>query len=159
MSDLGRKVQLEIEAKLQGFIEAEELSAMIDASIPKIRESLEAKVRANVQQLAEKRLDPFLNTYGDSEAFEAHAAKIADALVQQTVTCYLEDAADIAAGKDPRHGLDPQAGNRHHAGKSKVSKLAEIVAATVLCGDLSLGWAVAVDEWVAAHDRFGRNRP
>ena len=44
-------------------------------------------------------------------------------------------------------------------GTGKVRKLAEIVAATVLCGDLSLGWAVAVDEWVSAHDRLGRNRP
>jgi hydroxymethylglutaryl-CoA reductase (NADPH) len=44
-------------------------------------------------------------------------------------------------------------------GDGKVNKLAEIIAATVLCGDLSLGWAVAVDEWVSAHDRFGRNRP
>lgn len=44
-------------------------------------------------------------------------------------------------------------------GTGKVEKLAEIVAATVLCGDLSLGWAVAVDEWVTAHDRLGRNRP
>lgn len=44
-------------------------------------------------------------------------------------------------------------------GTGKVKKLAEIIAATVLCGDLSLGWAVAVDEWVSAHDRLGRNRP
>jgi hydroxymethylglutaryl-CoA reductase (NADPH) len=44
-------------------------------------------------------------------------------------------------------------------GSGKVNKLAEIIAATVLCGDLSLGWAVAVDEWVSAHDRLGRNRP
>jgi hydroxymethylglutaryl-CoA reductase (NADPH) len=44
-------------------------------------------------------------------------------------------------------------------GTGKVEKLAEIIAATVLCGDLSLGWAVAVDEWVSAHDRLGRNRP
>ena len=44
-------------------------------------------------------------------------------------------------------------------GAGKVRKLAEIIAATVLCGDLSLGWAVAVDEWVSAHDRLGRNRP
>lgn len=44
-------------------------------------------------------------------------------------------------------------------GDGKVMKLAEIVAATVLCGDLSLGWAAAVDEWVSAHDRLGRNRP
>lgn len=44
-------------------------------------------------------------------------------------------------------------------GAGKVRKLAEIIAATVLCGDLSLGWAVVVDEWVSAHDRLGRNRP
>lgn len=43
-------------------------------------------------------------------------------------------------------------------GAGKVRKLAEIVAATVLCGELSLGWAILVDEWVTAHDRLGRNR-
>ena len=31
--------------------------------------------------------------------------------------------------------------------------------ATVLCGELSLGWAIVAGEWVRAHDRFGRNRP
>jgi len=36
--------------------------------------------------------------------------------------------------------------------------LAEIVAATVLCGELSLGSAIAADEWVSSHDAFGRNR-
>jgi hydroxymethylglutaryl-CoA reductase (NADPH) len=44
-------------------------------------------------------------------------------------------------------------------GAGKVRKLAEIVAATVLCGELSLGWAILANEWVQAHDRFGRNRP
>jgi hydroxymethylglutaryl-CoA reductase (NADPH) len=44
-------------------------------------------------------------------------------------------------------------------GTGKVRKLAEIVAATVLCGELSLGSAVLADEWVDAHDRLGRNRP
>ncbi len=44
-------------------------------------------------------------------------------------------------------------------GAGKVSKFAEIVAATVLCGELSLGGAIASEEWVEAHDRFGRNRP
>jgi hydroxymethylglutaryl-CoA reductase (NADPH) len=44
-------------------------------------------------------------------------------------------------------------------GPGKVRKLAEIVAATVLCGELSLGWAILTGEWVQAHDRFGRNRP
>jgi hydroxymethylglutaryl-CoA reductase (NADPH) len=44
-------------------------------------------------------------------------------------------------------------------GTGKVRKFAEIVAATVLCGELSLGSAVVADEWVAAHERLGRNRP
>jgi hydroxymethylglutaryl-CoA reductase (NADPH) len=44
-------------------------------------------------------------------------------------------------------------------GKDKVRKFAEIVAATVLCGELSLGSAIVAEEWVAAHDIFGRNRP
>ena len=44
------------------------------------------------------------------------------------------------------------------AGAGKVNKLAEIVAATVLCGEISLGSAVVAEEWVAAHDLYGRNR-
>jgi hydroxymethylglutaryl-CoA reductase (NADPH) len=35
----------------------------------------------------------------------------------------------------------------------------EIVAATVLCDEFSLGWAILAQEWVRAHDRFYRNRP
>ena len=44
-------------------------------------------------------------------------------------------------------------------GSGKVNKLAEIVAATVLCGELSLGSAIVAEEWVNAHDLLGRNRP
>lgn len=44
-------------------------------------------------------------------------------------------------------------------GKGGVYKFAEIVAATVLCGELSLGSAIVADEWVSSHDTFGRNRP
>ena len=44
-------------------------------------------------------------------------------------------------------------------GPGQVGKLAEIVAATVLCGEISLGSAVVAEEWVDAHERFGRNRP
>jgi hydroxymethylglutaryl-CoA reductase (NADPH) len=44
-------------------------------------------------------------------------------------------------------------------GKGNVRRLAEIVAATVLCGELSLGSAIVAEEWVAAHDLYGRNRP
>ena len=43
-------------------------------------------------------------------------------------------------------------------GAGKVRKLAEIVAATVLCGELSLGSAIVAEEWVKAHDQLGRNR-
>ena len=44
-------------------------------------------------------------------------------------------------------------------GPGRVRKLAEIVAATVLCGEVSLGAAVVTEEWVTAHERLGRNRP
>ena len=44
-------------------------------------------------------------------------------------------------------------------GPGRVRKLAEIVAATVLCGEVSLGAAVVAGEWVTAHERLGRNRP
>jgi hydroxymethylglutaryl-CoA reductase (NADPH) len=44
-------------------------------------------------------------------------------------------------------------------GKGNVRKFTEIVAATVLCGELSLGSAIVAEEWVNAHDLLGRNRP
>ena len=44
-------------------------------------------------------------------------------------------------------------------GQGKALKLAEIVAATVLCGELSLGSAIVADQWVSSHETYGRNRP
>jgi hydroxymethylglutaryl-CoA reductase (NADPH) len=44
-------------------------------------------------------------------------------------------------------------------GEGKAYRLAEIVAGVVLCGELSLSAAIVADEWVASHDRHGRNRP
>jgi len=44
-------------------------------------------------------------------------------------------------------------------GTGKVNKLAEIVAATVLCGEISLASAIVSDQWVSSHDKHGRNRP
>ena len=44
-------------------------------------------------------------------------------------------------------------------GDGKANHLAEIVAATVLAGDLSLMAAFASHEFVAAHEALGRNRP
>ncbi|MBT1062119.1 hydroxymethylglutaryl-CoA reductase [Bowmanella sp. Y26] len=44
-------------------------------------------------------------------------------------------------------------------GKGKANKFAEIVAATVLAGDISLACAVIAGHWVSSHDRLGRNRP
>jgi len=49
-------------------------------------------------------------------------------------------------------------------GSGKVMKFVEIVAATVLAGEISLMTAVGIDkkertsEWVSSHDRYGRNR-
>ncbi len=39
------------------------------------------------------------------------------------------------------------------------AKFAEIVAATLLAGELSMGAAIASSEFVAAHEGYGRNRP
>lgn len=44
-------------------------------------------------------------------------------------------------------------------GNGKARKLAEIIGATVLCGELSLGAAVVAGDWVDAHEKLGRNRP
>ena len=44
-------------------------------------------------------------------------------------------------------------------GKGKANKFAEIVAATVLAGDISLACAVIAGHWVSSHDKYGRNRP
>jgi hydroxymethylglutaryl-CoA reductase (NADPH) len=43
-------------------------------------------------------------------------------------------------------------------GQGKVYKLAEIIGATVLAGELSLSAAVLAGDWVSSHDALGRNR-
>jgi hydroxymethylglutaryl-CoA reductase (NADPH) len=45
------------------------------------------------------------------------------------------------------------------AGSGKAKKFAEIVAAAVLGGEISMGAAIASGEFVAAHEQYGRNRP
>jgi hydroxymethylglutaryl-CoA reductase (NADPH) len=45
------------------------------------------------------------------------------------------------------------------AGDGGAPKLAEIAAATVLAGELSMGAAIASGEFVNAHETYGRNRP
>jgi len=44
-------------------------------------------------------------------------------------------------------------------GAGKVQKFAEICAATVLAGDISLTSAILAGDWVTSHDALGRNRP
>ena len=43
-------------------------------------------------------------------------------------------------------------------GQGSVKKLAEIMAATVLAGEISLASAVLSQDWVSSHEQFGRNR-
>ncbi len=44
-------------------------------------------------------------------------------------------------------------------GPGKSRRLAEIIGATVLAGELSLAAAVANGDWVSSHEQYGRNRP
>jgi hydroxymethylglutaryl-CoA reductase (NADPH) len=44
-------------------------------------------------------------------------------------------------------------------GSGRAAKFAEIIAATLLAGELSMGAALASGEFVAAHETYGRNRP
>jgi hydroxymethylglutaryl-CoA reductase (NADPH) len=45
------------------------------------------------------------------------------------------------------------------AGAGRAATFAEIVAATLLAGELSMGAAIASGEFVQAHETYGRNRP
>jgi len=44
-------------------------------------------------------------------------------------------------------------------GPGKVNKFAEIVAGTVLAGEISLAAAISSLDWVSSHDQYGRNDP
>lgn len=44
-------------------------------------------------------------------------------------------------------------------GAGKVGRLTEIVAATVLAGELSFAAALGAGDFASAHEHYGRNRP
>jgi hypothetical protein len=131
MSDMGEKIEKEIVQKLRGIVEEEELHAMIDAALPRVREAMEAQVATNVQELAKRQLEPFFSThYYESERFEAMVAKIADALIARVVSCYEEDAAAIREGEQPPHAVDTQDYSRRWGSKEPIwkSRLHELIA-------------------------------
>ena len=43
-------------------------------------------------------------------------------------------------------------------GRGKVNRLAEIVAGVALAGEISLGAAISSNDWVSAHEKYGRHR-
>jgi len=43
-------------------------------------------------------------------------------------------------------------------GKGKVNRLAEVIAAVALAGEISLGAAISSSDWVSSHEKLGRNR-
>jgi hydroxymethylglutaryl-CoA reductase (NADPH) len=43
-------------------------------------------------------------------------------------------------------------------GRGKVNRLAEIVAAVALAGEISLASAISSSDWVSSHEKYGRNR-
>lgn len=85
MKDIGERIKEEVEERLGSILAEEELTAMVDAAIPRVRGNLERKVEQNVHKLAEARLDGFFVTYGKRPEFDKHAKQIADALVQQVI--------------------------------------------------------------------------
>jgi hydroxymethylglutaryl-CoA reductase (NADPH) len=44
------------------------------------------------------------------------------------------------------------------SGKGKVLRLAEIIGAVVLAGEISLASAISSSDWVSSHEKYGRNR-
>ena len=44
------------------------------------------------------------------------------------------------------------------SGKGKVNRLAEIVAGVALAGEISLAGAISSNDWVSAHEKYGRHR-
>ncbi len=44
-------------------------------------------------------------------------------------------------------------------GEGKVMKFAEVVAATVMAGEISLAASIVAGDFVTAHEKFGRNKP
>ena len=69
------------------------------------------------------------------------------------------DRRDLRRRHRPGHPARVPRAARLLRRRARSRKLAEIVAATVLCGELSLGSAIVAEEWVEAHDLLGRNRP
>ena len=43
-------------------------------------------------------------------------------------------------------------------GRGKVNRLAEIIAAVALAGEISLAAAISSSDWVSSHEKYGRNR-
>jgi hydroxymethylglutaryl-CoA reductase (NADPH) len=62
-----------------------------------------------------------------------------------------QDAANVAESSSAISFVDVDS-------EGKVKKLAEIIGATVLAGELSLSAAVLAGDWVSSHDNLGRNR-
>lgn len=56
MKDIGERIKTEIEDKLTGIIADEELSAIIDASLPEIREKLQYYVESELEKLVRQKL-------------------------------------------------------------------------------------------------------
>ena len=82
------------------------------------------------------------------------------AAAAQRRLAFLAEATGVTPEHRGRYSFDPAVldGNiENFIGVAQVP--VGIVAATVLCGKVSLGAAVVADEWVTAHERLGRNRP
>jgi Hydroxymethylglutaryl-coenzyme A reductase len=71
----------------------------------------------------------------------------------------MRSAAPVANGAESpvRLGCGQIAGTGDYCRSVTIPSL--IVAATVLCGELSLGSAIAAEAWLSSHEAFGLSRP
>lgn len=98
----------------------------------------------------------------EANVVESHAGFVFSELTQEGDLYFAVTLPSvICATKGGGTGLSTQAECLQMLGcegTGKARKLAEIVGATVLAGDLSLMSAIMADEWVSSHDAYGRNR-
>jgi hypothetical protein len=120
VSGLGDKVQAEVMSRLEGLIAEEELAAMVDAAIPRVRQKLQDKVDSHAQGVFESRLKPFFDQYTDTDAFDSHAQDMADKLVERLFQAYLQEAREKDEGKKSSFSSGGSYGSKTH-------KLVEVV--------------------------------
>lgn len=91
---------------------------------------------------------------------ESSAAVIHSEVVDEGlyIAITLPSSSSPPTAAAPRPDPVRMPGHAGRTGPGKVNKLAEIVAGTVLAGEISLASAISALDWVSSHEQYGRNR-